>query len=66
MLTDSQQVKSKLYSKCITCGSDIYEGEEFIEAAGYDYCDDNCYIVLALEEGSIHKRIAGDDITRII
>ena len=56
----------KLYSKCIYCEEDIYEGQEFIESYGYDFCDEDCYIKQAIEDTTIARRIAGDEVLRIV
>lgn len=56
----------KLYSKCIYCEEDIFEGQEFVESYGYDFCSTECYIKQAIEDTTITRRVAGDNILRIV
>lgn len=49
----------QVWSKCIRCSQEIYEMQEYVEVAGYHYCNTGCYVELALKEGNITKVVAG-------
>lgn len=55
-----------LYSKCIHCREDIYEGQAFVESYGYDFCSTECYIEQAIKDTTITRRVAGDETIRIV
>jgi len=54
------QREPRLFSKCthIRCGLEIYENDEYIEAAGNPYCDKICAVDQMLLEGTVKRGFA--------
>jgi len=48
------------FFKCIACGIEIFEGEEYIEHGGNAFCDMACLSNTLLSEGNAERRIAGE------
>lgn len=54
------QVEPAIWSKCIYCGTEIFEGEEHVEHGGWHHCDVICLGKSMIEDGDARWRIAGE------